>query len=152
MYKLVCFDIDGVLTDGKVWVDETGRESKRLDFHDIDAIYRFHRDGYLLAAITGESTPITQYFEHRFPWKFFHRGVKDKQKVLREILASEGLSPSIVVYVGDGYADVPALQLAGLGVCPANAIVQAQAACDLILDRPGGSGAIAELYDRLQSL
>ena len=150
MYALVCFDIDGVLTDGKLMVNEQGLESKRLDFHDIDAIHQFHRDGMIIAAITAEATQITHYFETRFPWHHFHRGARDKATILAAILDHENIVAERCIYMGDGLADVSALKLAGLGVCPSNALAVAKATSDLQLHKPGGAGAIAELYQWLQ--
>ena len=65
--KTFVFDIDGVLTDGTVTVDIQGREQKKINLKDIDAIFELEKEGFLLAAITGEDTEIVSYFENRFP-------------------------------------------------------------------------------------
>ena len=61
MIRLVVFDIDGVLTDGSIQVDSNGNEQKKINLKDIDAIYELKRKGFLLAAITGEESPIVTY-------------------------------------------------------------------------------------------
>ena len=74
MIELIVFDIDGVITDGTVIIDSKGRELKQINLKDIDAIFELHRKGYKLAAITGEDTDIVNFFERRFPWKYFLQG------------------------------------------------------------------------------
>ena len=63
MIKLVVFDIDGVLTDGAITVDSEGKEQKRVNLKDVDAIFALIREGYMIAAVTGEDTEIVKYFE-----------------------------------------------------------------------------------------
>ena len=58
MIRLVVFDIDGVITDGTVIVDVNGTEQKKINLKDVDAIFELHREGFRLAAITGEKTEI----------------------------------------------------------------------------------------------
>lgn len=149
MIKLVLFDIDGVLTDSRIIIGEDGRESKQLSLRDVDAIYEIKRHGFKIGAITGESTPLTAYFENRFPWDYFYRGCKEKTNAIKEIQAKEGLEREEVCYVGDGKYDVDAIAYAGLGVCPKDAIFPAREKADLILD-VSGRGAIWELQEYLK--
>ena len=60
MIRLVVFDIDGVITDGMVIVDVNGTEQKMIKLKDVDAIFELHREGFRLAAITGENTEIVE--------------------------------------------------------------------------------------------
>lgn len=150
MIKMVVFDIDGVITDGSVIVDIEGREQKKINLKDIDAIFELHREGYKLAAITGEATEIVNYFENRFPWSYFYRGNKEKKKTMEEIVALEGIAPSEMCYIGDGKYDVEPLIYAGLGICPADAIEPAKQAADMILQQDGGQGCLWELVDILK--
>ena len=145
MIKLIVLDIDGVITDGSVIVDTHGAEQKKINLKDIDAIFELHREGYKLAAITGEDTEIVGYFERRFPWDLFYKKNKTKQKTLEEAAERLGLSLRETCYVGDGKYDVEALQSAGLGICPADAIDKVKNAADIILQRPGGQGCLWEL-------
>lgn len=150
MIKMVVFDIDGVITDGSVIVDIEGREQKKINLKDIDAIFELHREGYKLAAITGEATEIVNYFENRFPWSYFYRGNKEKKKTMEEIVVLEGIAPAEMCYIGDGKYDVEPLIYAGLGICPADAIEPAKQAADMILQQDGGQGCLWELVDILK--
>ena len=80
MIKTVLLDIDGVLTNGKITVDSNGNELKTIDFKDIDAVFEFKRRGLLVGLITGEATPITEYFRRRFQPEFFTKAVKTSRK------------------------------------------------------------------------
>ena len=148
---LIVFDIDGVITDGTMTVDEFGRELKRVSLKDVDAIFELHRIGYKLAAITGEDTPIVDYFEKRFPWEYFYKGSKTKKDAMLQIEEGTGISAEHICYVGDGKYDVEPLRYAGLAVCPANAIDKAKFEADMILQNDGGAGCVWELISILDT-
>lgn len=150
MIKLIVFDIDGVITDGSVIVDSKGNEQKQINLKDIDGIFELHQRGYRIAAITGEDTEIVAYFEKRFPWEFFFRGIKNKKEILQKIEESECISREEICYVGDGKYDVEPLIYAGLGLCPANAVDRAKNAADIILQNDGGKGCIWEMISILE--
>lgn len=145
MIKMIVFDIDGVITDGSIIVDAAGREQKKVNMKDVDAIFQVKKQGYRLAAITGEDTEIVSYFENRFPWDYFYRGNKNKANALKEIMQNDDLCREEVCYVGDGKYDVEPLRYAGLGLCPKDAIDKAKDAADIILQHGGGQGCLWEL-------
>jgi len=149
---MIVFDIDGVLTDGTVIVNEQGIEQKRFNLKDVDAVFDLRKSGYKLAAITGEDTEIVNYFEKRFPWDFFYKGNKQKADTLALIAEKAGVPLEKICYAGDGKYDAEALEIAGLGVCPADADRRAIMAADLILNRNAGHGCIEELVGILQAL
>lgn len=151
MIELVIFDIDGVLTDGSILVDPQGREQKRLNIKDIDAIFELKRRGYQLAAVTGEKTEIVGYFRSRFPWDYFYSGCKKKLEIVRTLVKERGLSMEQVAYIGDGKYDLEILPHVGLSVCPADAILEARLQADVVLHRAGGEGCIWELLSILDT-
>ncbi len=153
MPKLLIFDIDGVLTDGSILVDETGREQKTYNLTEIDTLGTLRQSGYLLAAITGESTPIVDVFKKKILWDAFLCGYKEKVAGIKEFETQFNVSPTEICYIGDGKYDVPAIQYAGLGVAPANAIPEAKRAADIVLTGRGGKDCIQclkEVLDRLR--
>lgn len=152
MIKLLIFDIDGVLTDGTVIVDVTGREQKKVNLKDIDAIYALKKDGYTLAAMTGENTEIVSYFRDRFPWDYFYQGNKNKRKTIEQLAQELGVDREEICYIGDGKYDVESLAYAGLGICPKDAIQEAKEAADVILQSVGGQGGLWELTGILKGL
>lgn len=148
--RLVVFDIDGVITDGKVLVDAAGREQKCLNQKDIDGIFELKRRGFLLAAITGEDSDIVSYFETRFPWDYFYRGCKEKHVALHELERRTGLGCEQICYIGDGKYDVEPISYAGLGVCPADAVDEAKEVAKIVLHHGGGNGCVWEMVSILE--
>lgn len=151
MIKWVIFDIDGVITDGTVIVNADGVEQKKVNLKDVDAIYELHREGYKLAAITGENSEIVTYFRNRFPWDAFFCGQKDKITVLQILEEQHQLLPEEMCYIGDGKYDVDILSYVGLGICPADAIDRAKRAAKMILQKNGGQGCLWELIQILKN-
>ncbi len=145
MIRLVVFDIDGVLTDGSIIIDESGREQKKINLKDIDAIFELKRKGFLLAAVTGESSDIVSYFKARFPWDYFYSGEKHKLEAVQKLEKLASVPREEICYIGDGKYDVEPLAYAGLGICPADAIDHAKQAADVILQKAGGAGCLWEM-------
>jgi YrbI family 3-deoxy-D-manno-octulosonate 8-phosphate phosphatase len=141
--RVLALDIDGVLTDGFMRLDEDGRETKRLFFRDIDAVYLAHRSGLALALLTGEETKIVDRIAERLAVDRVYRD-RDKERSLTKLADDLGVTPEEVCYVGDAPRDAPALRLAGLGLAPADAAPEAHEAADRVLASPGGRGAVSE--------
>lgn len=151
MIEMVVFDIDGVLTDGSILVNSQGQEQKRVNLKDIDAIFELKRRGYRLAAVTGESTEITEYFRKRLPWDRFYSGCKEKLSVIRSLADEWGYAMKQVAYIGDGKYDLEVLPHVGLSVCPADAVREARLLADVVLHREGGGGCVWELLSILEA-
>lgn len=150
MIKLIIFDIDGIITDDTVIIDDTGREQKRINFKDIDAIFELHRRGFKLAAITGEGNAMVDYFHKRFPWDYFYSSNKQKKATIKQLALHSGIHVSDMCFIGEGKYDVEALEYVGLGICPPDSIPEAKQAADIILQNLGGHGCVWELVDILE--
>ncbi|MVX62338.1 SIS domain-containing protein [Clostridium chromiireducens] len=150
MIKLVIFDVDGVITDGSVIINENGNEQKKINLKDIDAIFELKSREFMIAAITGEKSPIVSYFEKRFPWDCFYKGKKNKVEIIKKIEEDLGIGTNEICYIGDGKYDVEPLKYAGLGICPADAIDRAKMDADIILQNKGGDGCLWELISILE--
>lgn len=151
MLRMIIFDIDGVLTDGTILVDESGNEYKRVLLNDIDALHQMVRDGVYVAAITGENTPLADYFGRKIPWKYFVKGCKHKLEAFKSILLEEGCQLDETAYIGDGLYDVPVLKYVSNSICPANAVPPAKAASRIHLHNSGGHGCVVELYEMIKN-
>ena len=145
----VFFDIDGVLTDGYIYINSEGQETKRYRLTEIDALNDIKRHGYRIAAITGEDTPIVDCFKRIVKWDYFESGCKDKLSSLKRIAENNGLIPKDICYIGDGKYDIEAVRYAGLGVCPQNAIQDVKEVADVILEGYGGQTCVYELFKLL---
>jgi 3-deoxy-D-manno-octulosonate 8-phosphate phosphatase (KDO 8-P phosphatase) len=151
--KLVGFDVDGVLTDGGVYLGAVG--DKRLEFkrYDIqDGIgMRFLADsGIRLAIITGR---VSDSVRHRAK----ELGIKDvaqdpdghKLDAFRKILKKRKIDPEDVAYVGDDFPDLPLLRVVGMPVAVGNAVPEIRGICKVQLTKHGGRGAIREFAEVL---
>jgi 3-deoxy-D-manno-octulosonate 8-phosphate phosphatase (KDO 8-P phosphatase) len=143
--KMVIFDIDGVFTDGTIIISEDGKESKKINFKDIDAFFQIKHEGFKTAFVTGESTPIALWFKKRFEPDYFISGCKDKASAVKDILQKGHFSSKDVCYIGDSKHDIPAFDSVGLKVCPNNATPDVKSVCDVSLTANGGDGAVAEI-------
>jgi len=152
MIKYVFLDIDGVITDGKLIIDSNGNEQKRINLKDVDAIFELKRKGFMIGAITGESSLIVEYFKNRFPWDFFYFGNKTKKETLIEICNKNEILLSEICYVGDGKYDVEALECVGLGICPKDSIDKAKSVSKIVLKKKGGDGCLWELVSLLDRI
>lgn len=149
--RILACDIDGVLTDGSVWIDGKGNELKRISFHDLDALFDLQKNGFTLAFLTGEQGDWVEMIKKKLPHKYFYPGCRDKRAALLEILRLENCPSTDLCYIGDGFSDVTALQLAGMAVVPANAVQEARSVASIALSASGGQGAIVELSGLLKA-
>lgn len=140
-------DIDGVFTDGRVTVDEEGREQKTISYRDLDAVFRARREGLRVVLITGEAGPWVDMFAKRLDAEQVYRGAKDKRQALRNVKADLSLAPEQICFVGDSRRDAEAFSEVGLALTPADASDAARAAAHHVLKASGGSGAVDEAVD-----
>jgi YrbI family 3-deoxy-D-manno-octulosonate 8-phosphate phosphatase len=142
--EILALDIDGVLTDGKVLVDQNDNESKSICYRDVDAIFEAHRHGLTLVLVTGEDSPWVKMISRKLEIKHVYAGAKDKIKALTLLADDFGVELSQICYVGDSQRDIPAIKAAGLGYAPADAVQEAREAADVVLNKRGGDGAVAQ--------
>lgn len=147
--RVVITDIDGVLTDGKIMLGDGSEKHKRICFKDLDAVSLLREKGVKFGIISGESDVFTDLIFKKMHPDFFFTGCKDKRKKLEEISEKEAIALSDICYIGDGKYDLEAIKAAGLGACPMDAIKEVRQAADIILDREGGNGCLADIYSML---
>jgi 3-deoxy-D-manno-octulosonate 8-phosphate phosphatase (KDO 8-P phosphatase) len=151
--KLVCFDVDGVLTDGGVYLGDAGGtriELKRYDIQDGLGIKMLQQAGLLTAIITGR---VSESVALRAQELEVDELVQDNQArkvpALRAMLAKRGLDWSECAFVGDDLPDLGVMRLVGLPIAVGNATAEARRAATLTLTRHGGAGAVREFCELL---
>ena len=144
--KALIFDIDGVITDGKQYIDSQGNEIKSVSFKDLDAFSLLKDKGLKLGCFTGEDTPFCRRLAEMDVFDYIKLGCKRKEDALNEFENIYRITDAEICYIGDGKYDVPVLNRAGMAVCPNDAIEEVKSVSDIILERKGGEGCIAELY------
>ncbi len=150
MIKLVVFDIDGVITNGKLLIDSSGTEYKQVDFKDIDAFFEIKRKGFKTAIITGEKTKIVDWFKNKFTPDYFYSGVNNKLSILQEIEEKSKIEKKDICFIGDSKHDLESIMYSGLGVCPNDALEIVKENADLVLKNNGGANLFYELIDILE--
>ncbi len=144
--RALIFDIDGVITDGKKYIDGLSHEMKSVAYKDLDAIRAFQKEDVLVGCITGEDTTFSRKLAQDLD--FSSLGKKNKKDVIKEFSVDHQIDAADICYIGDGIYDVEVLKHIGLAVCPNDAIFEVKSIADIILDTCGGQGCIAELYSR----
>lgn len=150
--KMLLFDIDGVITDGKKYTDGKEVELKTIALKDLDAFQMLRDAGYKIGCVSGEDTIFSRQFAHTRILDYVKIGCKNKEYVLPEIEKDYHISSSEICYVGDGKYDIPLLKKVKLAICPNDAIDEVKRTAHIILDRGGGEGCIAEVYTRLTDM
>jgi len=149
--KLFLMDVDGVLTDGKMYYIP-GKGSEMVEFkafHSLDGIglRLLNQFGIVTGVITGRESPGTEERARGLGMGYAYQGFLSKLEPLRQILADTGLKPENVAYMGDDWTDIPVLKKAGLAVAPANALPEVKKNAHLVTAKEGGMGAVREACD-----
>ena len=144
----IVFDFDGVFTDNRVWVDETGRESVAAYRSDSLILSQMRKAGFDMAVLSTEVNPVVSERCKKMKLPVV-QGVEDKASAIIQLITDRGLKPENVVYLGNDINDVPCFPLVGCAVVVADALPEAKRQADLVLSKPGGHGAVRELCDML---
>lgn len=144
----VVTDFDGVHTDDSAIVDATGGESVRVSRSDGMGVALLRSAGIPLLILSTEVHPIVRARAEKLRVPVLH-GIDDKAAALRAWAAEHGVDLARTAYLGNDVNDLPALALVGWPVAVADARPEVRAAARVVLDRPGGAGAVRELADRV---
>jgi 3-deoxy-D-manno-octulosonate 8-phosphate phosphatase (KDO 8-P phosphatase) len=147
--RLFAMDVDGILTDGTVYVASNKTEFKGFSVIDGMGINRLHRAGIAVAWISGRSSGATTARAHELHIQHLVQDRPDKLVVLQEIAAELKLASGQCVYMGDDEIDVPPMLWAGVGVSVPDAMPGALAAANYVTHRRGGHGAVREVCEHI---
>lgn len=147
--ELLLLDVDGVLTDGRVVIDDRGVETKAFDVTDGHGLKLLQRAGVEVGLVTGRRSRVVEHRARELGIREVHQGVRDKLPVVRGILSRRGLGPERLGYVGDDVVDLPVLLQAGLAVSVADAPAYVRERVHWVTARPGGRGAVREVCEAI---
>lgn len=145
--KLLILDVDGVLTDGRLYLSEDGTETKCFHVHDGQGLVLLYDIGVQVAVISARASQATQARLQELGIEEAILGCDDKYAEANALVRRLGFHWNEVVCIGDDVTDVPLLEAAGLGVAVADARVEARQAADWITPNPGGMGAVRDVCD-----
>lgn len=150
--RLVCTDVDGVLTSGELHYDSEGH-TKSFHVRDGAAIKWLQGCGIPVAFISGLESPATRERARHLGVEDCFTGALAKIPALEALCAKYGLEPSQVAHLGDDLPDLPLLHRAGLACCPQDAVEEVSQACHWVVPIEGGRGvfrSVAELILKAQ--
>jgi 3-deoxy-D-manno-octulosonate 8-phosphate phosphatase (KDO 8-P phosphatase) len=147
--RLFAMDVDGILTDGTVFVSSDGVETKQFSVLDGLGLKRTLTAGVILAWISGRVSGATTRRAEELGIPHVIQGRHDKAVALQELATAVGVPLSDVAYMGDDDIDAPALRLAGIGISVPEAMPSALAAARHVTQRAAGRGAVREICDLL---
>lgn len=142
--KLLALDVDGVLTDGTIYISPAGEVFKGFNAKDGMGISCALRNNLQIAVITGRQSPIVERRCEELGIKLFMQGVKDKRLALQQMAQELGLTREEIAYMGDDLNDIPAFKASGLNFVPADGSIEVLAVADIITKAKGGCGAVRE--------
>lgn len=149
MIKLIVLDVDGCLSDGKLTYNQDGIESKSFSVKDGLGISTWVKLGNQVAIITGRNSKMVQRRAKELGIQHLHQGIRDKDRVLKEIVDSLGLDFSNVAAIGDDLNDFNMLNLVGKSFTPNDGVGDIKAIVDTVLTCRGGDGAVREMIESL---
>lgn len=145
--RLLVLDVDGVLTDGRLYFSEDGQELKTFDTQDGHGIKMLQNAGIQCAIITGRNTQLVARRAANLGIKHLLQGREDKGVALKALSQELHIPLDEIAYMGDDWPDLPAIRMAGFGVAVANAHRELRRYADLVTTAVGGRGAVREICD-----
>ena len=148
--KLIVTDFDGVLSDGKISVDDNLVTSKTMSYKDLMGIFQAIKAGINIAIISGENSKAIDYLKMKCPTIEAYQGIRIKIDVLKQLVEKYYLSPEEVVYIGDDVNDIMCLEAVKYKVTVPNANWQVKNVPGIQMTQNfGGDGAFREVVDSI---
>jgi len=147
--RLLILDVDGVLTDGRLYFDAQGEPLKVFHVRDGHGIKMAQRAGIEVALLSGRRSEAAFHRATELGIDRFFQGLRDKLAAMKEIEAALQIRLQEVAVVGDELVDLPIMARAGLAVAVADAVPEVLAAAHWVTTNPGGRGAVREVCDLL---
>lgn len=146
--KLFVMDVDGTLTDGKIYIGSKGEEFKSFNVKDGYAINNMlHKNGIKTAIITGRESEIVNIRAKELNIDYVYQNVKDKLGVLKQIAVLYDIAFEEIAYIGDDLNDFESMKKCGITGCPADAVDEIKNISNYISKYNGGEGAVREFIE-----
>lgn len=147
--KLLILDVDGVMTDGRIIMDNQGREIKNFNVRDGHGIKLLQRYGIKIAILTGRQSKVVEYRAKDLEIEDVYQKVFNKKEIFQKILKKHKLSADEAAFMGDDIIDIPVLKSVGFSVAVADAVDVVKKSVDYITGHKGGQGAVREICEMI---
>ncbi len=145
--EILVFDVDGVLTDGKIYLSENGVETKTFFAHDGAGMKMAKKSGLKVGMISARKSHAASFRAKELEVDFYIEGCKDKYKALKPILKEFKIDVKNLFYMGDDIVDLELLKLAAISATVPNAPAYIKDCADIVTSKNGGCGAVREVCD-----
>jgi 3-deoxy-D-manno-octulosonate 8-phosphate phosphatase (KDO 8-P phosphatase) len=145
--RLTLLDVDGVLTDGSLYISDSGDEYKAFNTQDGHGLRMLKASGVELAIITGRTSRCVEMRAQNLGIGFLYQGVEDKLEVYNSLLKKFSLSAEATAFIGDDVVDLPAMRRAGLAICVPESPSLVKQFAHYVTQAPGGRGAVREVCE-----
>jgi len=146
---MLVMDVDGTLTDGKIYMSANGEAFKAFNIKDGYTIYTLDKIGIIPVIITGRESQIVARRAEELNIKELYQGVSDKMAKLREVAGKYGVTMDEIAYIGDDYNDLPCLEACGFTGCPQDAEEDIKPKVDYVCQTKAGEGALREFLKQI---
>jgi 3-deoxy-D-manno-octulosonate 8-phosphate phosphatase (KDO 8-P phosphatase) len=145
--RLLLLDVDGVMTDGRITMNERGEEIKSFDVKDGQGLKMLMSGGVEVVLVTGRRSRVVEQRAHDLGIGEAYQGISDKKALCRQLMAGKGLKKEEICCIGDDLPDLAMFSVAGLCIAVADAVKEVREAADFTTRSNGGSGAVREVCE-----
>ncbi|MBI3902498.1 MAG: HAD family hydrolase [Nitrosomonadales bacterium] len=149
--RLIAFDVDGIMTDGGLFLSDSGEEFKRFNSLDGHGLKMLKASGVELAIITGRTSRCVELRAQNLGITYLYQGVHDKLNTMQTLLDKLQLAPEQAAFMGDDVVDLPAMLRVGLALTVPEAPQTVRDRAHYVTQRNGGHGAVREVCELIMS-
>lgn len=142
-------DVDGTMTDGGLYYDENGNETKKFCTRDAAGFFAAHQLGMKIMVLTGRECKATTRRMTEMKVDYLNQNVKNKVLFLENFMEENKIFKDMVAYIGDDLNDLPPMKICGFVGCPADSCHEVKAAADYISPVKGGCGAVRDIIEHV---
>ncbi len=147
--RMLAFDMDGVLTNGKLLMSSTGEWERAMDIKDGYALQAAAKSGLIVVILTGSfSEPISSRLKHLGITRFIQH-VSDKAEAIKRLSGEFSLTQNQILYMGDDIPDLEGFKESGFTSCPLDAVLEIKNKADFISQKTGGNGCVREIIEKV---
>ena len=148
--KLIVYDFDGVMTNNKLFINQSGEEMVQVNRADGLGVSEIKKLGIEQMIISSEKNPVVSARAKKIDISFL-QGVDKKEKILIEYCKKNNIDINTVAFVGNDVNDLNAMKIVGLTICPSDSAEQIKKISTIILQSAGGEGVVREIYDLIKN-
>ena len=147
--RMLILDVDGVLTEGHIFLSDMGEQSKEFNVRDGHGLKMLQRTGVKIAILTGRTSQVVEHRAKELGIEYVVQGSLKKSEGLDALVTQSGIDPQECAYMGDDIVDLSPMRRCGFTAAPADAHVAVLEAVDWVAGHAGGRGAVRQLCEAL---